>query len=152
MGHHDSFNVRNNKSGNISENKCKEFLKSKSILYTRYGFDALFDIPGYKFSMIPEVLKCTPDYMVFNKIASLLEVKGCSDVLRLKLLDMKAYDWWENIVPLSMFLHSSTYKEHKILKYKDLKKIAITCETDRYHDNNKEYYKIPWKRLGEKND
>ncbi len=149
MRYNEDFSVRNTRDGNISEEKCKEFLKSKEIMYTRYGFDALFDIPGYKFNMIPEVLKCTPDYMVFNRIASLLEVKGCGDVLRLKLLDMEAYDWWEKIVPLSMFIYSSKFDEHKILKYKDLKKVAITCETDRYHDNNKEHYLIPWQLIGD---
>ena len=142
MSYKDNFKKRNRHF--TAEDKCVEFLKGKNILYTRYGFDALFDIPWEKFNMIPEVLRNTPDYMILHSTASLLEAKGCNDILRLKQLDMKSYDWWSKIINLNMFLYSSTNKCHKIIEYNKLKSIALNCETDVYPENKKVYYKIPW--------
>ena len=128
----------------LSEEKCVEYLNKNKIVYTRFGFDALFDISWDKFNMIPPLLRNKPDYMVLHTKATLLEVKGCHDILRLKQLDMKSYDWWHNICPLNMFLFSTKFQEHKIVKYENIKKIALCCETGICPENKKVYYKIPW--------
>ena len=145
MNHTEDFKTRNKK--NIAENKCKQYLKDNNILFTRYGFDCLFDIKKEKFNLVPEVLRPTPDFMVFQSNAILLEAKGCKEVLRVKQCDMKGYDWWAKIIPLTMFLYSTIYRAHKIIPYKKLRNIAVKCETDIYHDNNKVYYKIPWELI-----
>ena len=142
MNYKDSFKKRNKLL--LAEEKCVEYLNKNNIVYTRYGFDALFDLSWQKFNMIPSVLKNTPDYMVLHRSAVLLEVKGCHDILRLKQLDMKSYDWWNNICPLKMFLFSTKFQENKIIEYEKLKALAITCETDIYLENKKVYYKINW--------
>ena len=141
-----NFKERNTR--NIAEEKCVEFLKEKNILYTRYGFDALFDIPWQKFNMIPEVLRNTPDYMTFYRQATLLEAKGCNDILRIKESDMKSYDWWYKICPLTVFVYSTAHQEHKLIKWNILRFIAMWLnDTDVYPDNKKLYYKIPWDEI-----
>ena len=99
--------------------------------------------------MIPQVLRNTPDYMVLHRQATLLEAKGCHDILRLKLEDCESYDWWVKICPLSVFVYSTQHAKHKLVKYEDLIAKAETCEIDVYDDNGKEYYKIPWIEIGE---
>ena len=148
MSHKDSFKKRNKSF--TAENKCVEFLNNNNILYTRYGFDALFDIPWQKFNMIPEKLRCTPDYMILHTKATLLEVKGCSNILRLKQLDMEAYDFWASMVELNMFIYSTLNRTHKIINYAKLKSIAVNCETDMYPENKKVYYRIPWELIDAK--
>jgi hypothetical protein len=142
MNYKDDFKTRNKIL--LAEEKCIEYLNKNKIVYTRFGFDALFDISWKKFNMIPPLLRNKPDYMVLHTKATLLEVKGCHDILRLKQLDMKSYDWWSNICSLNMFLFSTKFQEHKIIKYEKLNKIALTCETGIYPENKKVYYKIPW--------
>ena len=51
----DDFKKRNNRF--IAEPKCVEYLTEKGILHTRYGFDALFDIPRDEFLKIPHILQ-----------------------------------------------------------------------------------------------
>ena len=146
MSYKDDFKTRNKRM--LAEEKCVAFLNERNILLTRYGFAALFDIPWQKFNTIPEVLRNTPDYMVFHTKATLLEAKGCYDILRLKQSDMKSYDWWVKICPLSMFIYCSKNAKHKLVSYEDLKALALKCETDIYPENNKVYYKIPWELIG----
>jgi len=131
----------------IAEDKCKEYLTKNNIMFTRYGFDALFDIPWQKFNLIPKLLRNTPDFMVITDKASLLEVKGCRDILRLKLDDMDSYREWNKICRLMMFLYSTLDNNPVIISYEKLEQIAFTCETDIYPENQKEYYKIPWQLI-----
>ena len=147
MDYKQDFKTRNQK-GNIAEEQCVEGLKDKKILHTRYGFDAIYDIPPRKFNTIPEVLRNTPDYMTFNRQATLLEAKGCRDVLRLKESDIKSYDWWNKLCPLFMFIYSTTHQEHKFIKWSILKSIAEWInDKEVYPDNKKPYYKIPWEEI-----
>ena len=147
MSYRDSFKTRNKRM--TAEDECVKYLEKHNILYTRYGFDALFSVPWQKFKMIPQVLRNTPDYMVLHRQATLLEAKGCHDILRLKLEDCESYDWWVKICPLSVFIYSTYHAKHKLVKYEDLIAKAETCEIDVYEDNGKEYYKIPWIEIGE---
>tara|TARA_R100000808_G_C2153381_1_gene163506 strand:+ start:4518 stop:4958 length:441 start_codon:yes stop_codon:yes gene_type:complete len=135
------FKERN--KSNIGEEQCEKYLESKGVTYTRYGFDCLFDVHWKKFMLIPEFLRCTPDYMVMtDDKAMLLEAKYCGEILRLKVDDMRQYGKWNDIVDVFFFIYSSTKRTHKILNYKKLINLASMCEIDRYEDNNKPYYKI----------
>ena len=147
MSYQDSFEIRNKRM--TAEDECQAYLKKNDIPYTRYGFDALFSVSWQKFKMIPQVLRNTPDYMVLHRQATLLEAKGCHDILRLKLDDCDSYDWWVKICPLSVFVYSTKYGKHKLVKYEDLRAKALTCDIAIYEDNGKEYYKIPWIEIGE---
>ena len=141
----ESFKKRN--TINTAEEKCVEYLKNSSILYTRYGFDCLHDVPAKDFIKIPENLRSTPDYMIFRDSAYFLEAKGCFDILKLKLSDLKAYNFWNNLCKLYIFSYSSKFNEHKIVELDKITEITAICSIDYYEDNWKAYYKIPWEKL-----
>ena len=140
--HNQSFNMRN--VTNVAEEKCLEYFKENKITYTRYGFDCIKEISGKDFMKIPHKLRATPDYMIFGKSAHLLEVKGCYDLLRLKLDDMKAYNFWQTLANLYIFVYSTKVDSHKIVPFSKLVDVSGQCKIDYYEDNGKAYYKIPW--------
>ena len=127
--------------------KCVEYLNEKGIMHTRYGLDALFDIPKNEFLKLPPHIARTPDYVAFVSKAIFIEAKGCHDILKLKEDDMKAYDWWQEIMPITMFVYSTTEQNHKLVAYRELREIALKGKTGRYPDNNKLYYEIPWETI-----
>jgi hypothetical protein len=141
MNHTEDFNTRN--SADIAEDKCKEFLNGKKISWTQFGFDCRGTVSGRDFVKLNPLLSSMPDFMLFLKQPVLLECKGFRDELKLKVADIKAYDYWTQFHPLSCFLYSTQTQEHYLVSYKDLRSIAVKCEVGRYHDNNKEYHKIP---------
>ena len=115
----------------------------------RIGFDELDNKVLSKYWMkFPAFLRNLPDSCVVKgKNFYFIEVKGCRDYLRIKLEDMESYDKWDEIAPIIIFTYSSMARELKKIKYQELKKITIDCDRERYHDNNKEYYKIPWEYI-----
>ena len=113
MNHTESFEKRN--SIDIAETKCKEFLDAKGITWTQFGFDCRGTVSGRDFSKIDWRLKCKPDFMVFKNQPILLECKGFRDVLKLKLDDIEAYDWWAEFHPMSCFLYSTETNKHYIV-------------------------------------
>ena len=98
MSYKDDYKTRNKRL--VAEEMCVTYLKQNNITHTRYGFDCLFDIKLKDFMKIPEKLRNTPDYMVIKDEAYLLEAKGCHNILRLKLDDMKSYNFWDNLIKL----------------------------------------------------
>ena len=145
MSFKDDFKTRNKRL--VAEEMCVTYLKENNITHTRYGFDCLFDMKPKDFMKIPKNLRSTPDYMVISDSAYLLEVKGCHDILRLKLEDMLAYNFWDTLVKLYVFIYSTMEKKHKIVPYNKLSDIAHTCSMSYYKDNGKGYYKIPWELI-----
>ena len=147
MGYEQSFNKRNQTI--IAEPMAEEYFKSKGLTYTRYGFDALFDLDRNDFIKIPSVLRSTPDFMVIGENASLVEAKGCIWAFRLKVDDLKLYEWWDKLCTLYIFVYSTAHKTHKIRGLKQINDIISgpNCTVDTYPDNGKLYYKIPFKEL-----
>ena len=141
MNHTEDFAARN--SVDIAETKCKEFLDAKGITWTQFGFDCRDTVSGRDFSKIDWRLRCKPDFMVFQKQPVLLECKGFRDELKLKVDDIKAYDWWTEFHPISCFVYSTQTQEHNLLAYKTLRATAVKCEIGRYDNDKKEHYKIP---------
>ena len=141
MNHTEDFDTRNNVD--LAEDKCKEFLDAKKITWTQFGFDCRHTVSKRDFSKIDWRLRCKPDFMVFKKQPVLLECKGFRDELKLKVNDIKAYDWWTQFHPISFFLYHPSTNEYHLVSYKALKATAVKCEVDRYDDNNKAYHKIP---------
>ena len=141
----ESFKKRN--TINTAEDKCVEYLKNSSILYTRYGFDCLHDVPAKDFIKIPDKLRSMPDFIAFQSRPIFVEVKGCKDILRLKDSDTKCYKFWSQLLPLTLYVYSSTFDNYKIIPFRKVLELLPECETDRYHDNNKLYYKIKWEMI-----
>lgn len=147
MSYKDDYKTRNSR-GDIADSKCESYLKERNTYYIRYGFDQQEDrIPSDKFFKISKVIRSQPDFIIINNKSYFLEVKGCQDILRLKLDDMQAYNFWDNIMSLYIFTYSATKRKHKIIPYNKLSDIAHTCSMSYYKDNGKGYYKIPWELI-----
>ena len=140
MNHTEDFKTRN--SVDIAETKCKEYLTNKGITWTQFGFDCRDTVSGKDFNKLNPVLKCKPDFMLFLKEPVFMECKGFRDEFKLKVDDIKMYDWWAKFHPISCFLYSTYDRKPYIVSYKNLRATAVKCETDVYHDNNKVYHKI----------
>ena len=147
MNHTENYNKRN--TLDLAESKCVEFLESKVINYRRLGFDSTNDpIPYKDFIKIPQKLRSMPDFIVFQNQPIFVEVKGCKDILRLKDSDTKSYSFWSKLIlPVTLFVYSSTFDSYKLIPFRKVLDLLPECETDRYHDNNKLYYKIKWEMI-----
>tara|TARA_Y100001973_G_scaffold100833_1_gene162717 strand:+ start:650 stop:1117 length:468 start_codon:yes stop_codon:yes gene_type:complete len=143
MDYKGSF-VERVESFDVAEIECESFLKKKKIDYIRYGFDHNKRIKSDIWFKLPQVIRNKPDFIVFQSKSSFLEVKGCKDILKVKLADFKSYDFYNQIMPLSFFFYSTTFRQIKMTTYKELKILTTICPIDKYKDNNKEYYKIDW--------
>ena len=134
------------KAGNISESKAEEFYKSKNIPITRCGFNEQDKTKN--FYKIPNLVRSLPDYVIIPKKAYFLEVKGCTDRLKVKLVDMKGYDVWNKIIPIIIFAYSSSNKHCYRVTYQRLKELLDLMGTKgTYPDNNKEYLAVEVKEL-----
>ena len=134
-------------SFDVAEIECESFLKKKKIDYIRYGFDHNNRIKSDIWFKLPSVIRSKPDFIVFQSKSSFLEVKGCRDILRLKLDDFNNYNFYAKIMPLTFFLYSTTFNQIKFAKYDDLKVLTSICPIGKYEDNNKEYYKVSWESI-----
>ena len=134
----------------LAQSKVDEYFENRDdLFYMRIGFDELDNKVLSKYWMcFPVFLRNLPDACVVKDgFFYFVEVKGCRDYLRLKLEDMESYDKWDEIAPIVIFTYSSMAKEIKKISYKRLKKITINCDRERYEDNKKWYYKIPWEYI-----
>ena len=137
------FDVRrkNNAAESLFEDKCNE----NDIRFIRYGMDQLNSgIPGSQFITISKMVRYTPDYIMFAKKTSLVEVKGCKEELGMKLANIKYYNAWNKIMPLMYFFYSTSYNEYKFIKHDKFLDIAGGCEVKQYPDNYRKYYCVPW--------
>ena len=103
--------------------------------------------------LIPLQLKKAPDFILFwekepYRKMFFVEAKGCGDVLRIKKEDVQAYGWWDSAfkdVNLVMFIYSMSLEKEIQMSFRKFKQIIIENDykTNKFPDNNKEYYPIP---------
>ena len=140
----EGFNTR--KKYNIAEDKAVQFYDNIDCFYTRYGLDLLnAGLSKSQFCKIPSLIRSTPDYLVIQKKCWLVEVKGCRDYLRLKLIDEDNYAKWNEICPVVYFIYSTIYERHVQLPHRILHSMIRhnRYPIKQYPDNNKKYYEIP---------
>ena len=145
------YEERAKSEGNIAEPKAEQFYKSKNIPIIRYGFDQ-YDpekrIEKKDFYKVPELIRALPDYVIIPKKPYFLEVKGCTDVLKVKIPDMKGYDVWDKIMPIIVFAYSNLNKHCYRVPYQRLKELLYSMGTKgKYPDNNKEYLSVEVKEF-----
>ena len=146
-----TYEERNIGRVNLAEIKAKKYYEQKGLYVARFGFDEKNEnVPTKYFRIIPTEVRNMPEYVVIGKECWLLEVKGCRDLLRVKLDDIEGYKFWDKVCKLAIFVYSFQYNCCYIVTYKRLKEL-LECEgmskKERYHDNNKEYYAISVKEL-----
>jgi len=146
--HKHSFHQRN-QHGNIAERLAEGFMQKHNITYIRFGLNQINKISFKDMCKMPIFLRYAPDYFTITDSHAFLEVKGCADVLRLKLDSIKELKKWEEISPINFFIYSTTYNCFTLIKFKAIRTHLEEgdFEMGRFHDNNKPYWKIPVKLL-----
>jgi len=148
MNYKEDYSVRKNE---IAVEKAKEhFYKYKSFVRP-FGFSTDECINIHTFMKFPRVIRKMPDFMyVDNGRFFFSEVKGCHDILRLKIEDIKDYYWWEvNIkeATVMLFIYSTKLDNFKEISLIDIAELIKDNKNDyefkRYPDNNKKYVEIP---------
>ena len=134
-----------------AEDYFEEFCTNMKIDFYHYGIkDHKF---GNKFFKVKRIIRNTPDYIVMNNDACLVEVKGTWDIVKMKEKDINSYKVWNNKMKLYYFFYSTKHKEHKFISHNQLMMLLPLCDTDYYPDANeyddKLYYKILWSSINE---
>ena len=143
----EEYKARTAAGANVAERACEEYLSGrKNIAYYKLGFDETNNNIS-EFYKVPKVFRGIPDFLVISDKANLLECKGFKHKLKLKLDDMQAYNFWNNLTKLYVFIYSTMDKSHKIIEYDKLCDIAYTCKMNYYQDNGKGYYEIDWRLI-----
>lgn len=137
-----------NQNAKIDAYNKNNKIKKDKIFYMHYGLKKR--VPkGYKLSRF---VRNTPDYIVVNEDAFLVEVKYFKGhYLWLKIKDVEQYKLWNQKMNLCYFFYSKEYKEHKIVEHKNLMELTATAETKQLPDPNyyddKLCYSIYWKSI-----
>ena len=148
-----TFDKRNNVfRGDTALIEAKNWLDSRKIYYKVIGFDSHDDkVPSDLWWKVGEFLRSMPDILVIGKQSNFLEVKGCRNILRLKLSDLLNYIKWNDIEDLHFFIHSTTEKSNYLITIDDLLDCLATniWVMKKYKDNNKKYIALPVESLQE---
>jgi hypothetical protein len=135
----------------VGEKKAYDYYKGKNIFIVRYGLDLLNSgIGAERFCKIPKIVRSTPDFIAINHGFAFVEVKAFKGAyLRLKLDDLEAYNFWAGVGGFVFFIWSVTNNKSCQIRYENMVKLINKnkYKTDKYPDNNKEYYLIPWEDI-----
>ena len=144
--HKQPFNERKN-AGETSEMYAMQYYKNRKINIIRSGLDALNeDIPSKNWMNIPKYIRNLPDYIIVgDKGNFFLECKGGKSHVHLKISELKSYGFWNDFIPVVMFVWSSAYGTIYRVKYSGLMDLIEeqNYETGEYEDNNEKYHMIP---------
>jgi hypothetical protein len=157
LNHNSTFKQRST-IPDIADEKFQEYaVKNDNILYCkRYGFDERTSGMNISTWMaIPKELRASPDFFIISKdrIPCFVEVKGCTNILRLKLDDLDVYNEWNGKIikdiKLYFYIYSVAYNTGISISLNNLLDNCFNLKhtMGRYEDNGKEYYKIKFMDL-----
>ena len=142
-------NFEERKKNNTAEIYFEEFAKNKNLIYEKFGFDQLNSgIKGRDFNKIPKFIRNRPDYIVISNKARFVEVKGGTDIIRMKESDLESYEKWNKKMDVYYFFYLSHYNTHRWKKHTEVMELIKKCDKGQFHDHTKYdkkiYYKIDW--------
>ena len=144
--HKQPFNERKGAS-QTSELYAMEYYKNRKIHIVRSGLDALGSgIPSKNWMNIPKYIRNLPDFIIVgDKGNFFLECKGGKSHVHLKISELKSYGFWDDFIPVVIFVWSASYNTIYRLKYLDLMDLIKeqNYETGEYSDNGEKYHMIP---------
>ena len=145
--HKESYKDRNSGKKNHSELYALQYYKNRGIKIVRSGLDALYDdVPVENWIKIPKLIRNLPDFIIVGDKGNLfLECKGGKSHVHIKISELKSYSYWNDFIPVVMFVWSSTYSTIYRLKYASLMDLIKeqNYETGEYPDNGEKYHMIP---------
>ena len=144
----------------LAADKAKEYYYKTQRFIRTFGFEEDDNIDIGTFMKIPRKIRKMPDYMLVNDgNFTFSEVKGCHDILRLKLEDLEDYLWWwrafredNDNVYLVFFIYSTKSNLCHELTIQGLLELlkTNTYERDTYPDNGKVFIKIPYQDISDR--
>jgi hypothetical protein len=136
-----SFAERNINRTNRAEKCAVEYFDKNKLKYVRYGFDEKNRrIESAIWWNLPEVVRSSPDFIVSNDSTVFVEAKGYRGDLKIKVNDLIAYEHWNMIMPLWLYIRNFDTSEEQMIDFKNMKKKIYECETGQYQDNGKTYF------------
>ena len=130
-----------------SEMYAIQYYKNRKIQIIRSGLDALNeDIPSRNWMKIPKYIRNLPDFIIVgDKGNFFLECKGGFDHVHIKISELKSYGFWNDFIPVVMFVWSSTYNTIYRVEYIKLMDLISeqNYEVGEYSDNKEMYHMIP---------
>ena len=140
------FNERKSAS-ETSEMYAMEYYKNRKIQIIRSGLDALNSgISSKNWMNIPKYIRNLPDFIIVgDKYNFFLECKGGKSHVHLKISELKSYGFWNDFIPVVVFVWSASYSTIYRLKYSDLMDLIKeqNYEIGEYDDNKEKYHMIP---------
>lgn len=112
------FEAMGDEAEGVFEAVCTEQLK---LGWARYGLNR----PPIQMHRLPARVRYTPDYLLSSRF---MEVQGCGrdQVFKLKFDKAGALHWWNDLLPVELFLWDSMIKRWCIVKLADLDGLAGT--------------------------
>jgi len=151
MDSNNNYEERNQTTENYAETICEEHYENKGYL-TKMGFNEKKSmIPSEIFWKIPSTIRNIPDYLCVGTKVKFIEVKGFKETLKIKLDDLLAYEFWNNIqfTNLCFFVVDCETNIKYELDYYQLKQLISSDDTitSKYWDNKKVYFEIKKEKL-----
>ena len=136
-----SFKDRNINRINRAEESAIEYFDKNNIKYIRYGFDDKNrKIESDIWWNLPQIIRSSPDFIAKNDTTVFVEAKGYRGDLKIKVNDLIAYEHWNRILPLWLYVKNFDTKEENIIQFETMEKKIYQCETGQYQDNGKTYF------------
>ena len=100
-----SFKDRNINRINRAEESAIEYFDKNNIKYVRYGFDEKNrKIESDIWWNLPQIIRSSPDFIAKNDNTVFVEAKGYRGDLKIKVNDLIAYEHWNRILPLWLYV------------------------------------------------
>ena len=129
--------------GDIAEAAFEQAADDDQKRWDRYGLNR----PKSNMSRWTPNIRYTPDYIQHNR---LVEVKGCGrdGLVKIKQENLEALRNWEAFaeMPVWLFCWNSQQEQSAMfeLTSRFMRWLGDNCQNDRFPDNNKLYWEIPF--------
>lgn len=127
--------------GDPAESQFEIWAHDNSIIFERFGLNR----PAPNMGKWPAFIRYTPDYIVHDR---LIEVKGCGrdGLIKIKQENLEALWLWGEYLPVWIFSWNSDSRVSTFwpLNHGFAKWLSDSCDSDRFPDSDKVYWKIPF--------
>ena len=125
--------------------------ENRGIKIIRAGMDALQeDIPGKHWVNTPQLIRNIPDFIIFTDDGNrFIECKNASETVKLKIPELSNYRWWNNMMPVTMFIYSHPFKTVYNVGILEIARLINDLKFQPQTDPNysMKFYDIPVKEL-----
>ena len=144
---HKSRGKGNNRliSDHRSRDKVHDYFKERGWKIEDLGFNRS-PIRTYQ---LPLRIRMLPDFLVQkDEVSWLVEIKGCSRALRLKLISLFGIMYWDGELPLRLAVYDSSVDHVFIFSCDEIRKLIAETKpkVEIFHNNQEPYLRIKMPR------